>query len=101
MGRSAKGSIFWTIWAPAVLLIACSNQPGQQQGVIVAVHLDASGNAADAMAEKGNVTEARVVQGDPQFAFYGAKAVLQWKYRPTYLRCEAVPVIATVTIFPK
>ena len=60
--------------------------------VILEIHVD----------KQGNVTEARTVRGDPQLAAYAVKAVLQWKYRPVYLRCEAVPVVVTVIMrFPK
>jgi TonB family protein len=46
----------------------------------------------------GNVTEARFIEGDPQLADHAIKAVLQWKYRPYYLRCEPVPILTTVSM---
>lgn len=48
--------------------------------------------------EDGNVTEAEVRQGPAPLHPYALQAVLQWKYRPTYLYCERVPVVVTVAV---
>jgi TonB family protein len=60
--------------------------------VILEVHVDKQGERYRSPGSPG----------DPQLAAYAVKAVLQWKYRPVYLGCEAVPVVAAVIIsFPK
>jgi protein TonB len=48
--------------------------------------------------EAGNVTAVRVLRGHPLLNDEAIRAVKQWKYSPTLLNGEAVPVIATVTI---
>ena len=48
--------------------------------------------------EEGFVTEAKVVKGHPILNDAAIAAVRQWKYSPTLLNGEPVPVMATVTI---
>jgi TonB family protein len=48
--------------------------------------------------EEGNVSEIRVIAGHPLLVEAALSAVRQWKYSPTLLNGEAVPVIATVTV---
>ncbi len=48
--------------------------------------------------EEGNVESIRVLQGHPLLIEAAKDAVAQWKYSPTILNGEPVPVIATVTV---
>jgi TonB family protein len=48
--------------------------------------------------EEGNVSDVQTVSGHPLLNDAAVIAVRQWKYSPTYLNGEAVPVIATVTV---
>ncbi len=49
--------------------------------------------------EEGNVTDIRVTKGHPLLNDAATSAVKQWKYSPTLLNGEPVPVIANVTVF--
>jgi protein TonB len=49
--------------------------------------------------EEGNVTDIRVTSGHPLLDEAALSAVKQWKYSPTLLNGEPVPVIANVTVF--
>jgi protein TonB len=44
------------------------------------------------------VSDARVLRGHDLLNAAALNAVKQWKYSPTYLNGDPVPVIATVTI---
>ena len=48
--------------------------------------------------EEGSVSEIRVLRGHPLLDDEAVRAVKQWKYSPTLLNGEPVPVIATVTV---
>ena len=48
--------------------------------------------------EHGTVVEARVVSGPPLLIQAAMDAVRQWKYEPTYLNDEPVPVQLNVTV---
>jgi protein TonB len=48
--------------------------------------------------EEGNVSEIKVESGHPLLRDSAVQAVKQWKYSPTLLNGEPVPVIATVTV---
>jgi protein TonB len=48
--------------------------------------------------EEGNVSQLKVLSGHPLLAPAAEEAVRQWKYSPTILNGEPVPVIATVTV---
>lgn len=48
--------------------------------------------------EEGNVSELRPVSGHPLMVEAALDAVRQWKYSPTLLNGEPVPVTATVTV---
>ena len=48
--------------------------------------------------EEGNVADIRVLRGHPLLDEEAVRAVRQWKYSPTLLSGEPVPVIATVTV---
>ncbi|PYV32864.1 MAG: hypothetical protein DMG09_23405 [Acidobacteria bacterium] len=51
--------------------------------------------------EAGDVSDARVLRGHPLLDGAAVEAVRQWRYSPTLLNGEPVPVIATVSIaFP-
>ena len=48
--------------------------------------------------ENGNVSNARVIKGHPLLDQAAIDAVKQWKYTPTYLNSEPVPVITTAIV---
>jgi TonB family protein len=48
--------------------------------------------------EEGNVADIKVTKGHPLLDEAAKSAVSQWKYSPTLLNGEPVPVIATVTV---
>jgi protein TonB len=48
--------------------------------------------------EEGNVADLKVLKGHPLLDDSAVAAVRQWKYSPTLLNGEPVPVIATVTV---
>jgi periplasmic protein TonB len=48
--------------------------------------------------EHGNVVEAKIVSGPPLLIQSAMDAVRQWKYEPTYLNDEPVPVQLSVTV---
>jgi TonB family protein len=48
--------------------------------------------------KEGNVSDASVISGHPLLNDAAINAVRQWKYSPTLLNGEPVPVMATVTI---
>jgi TonB family protein len=48
--------------------------------------------------ESGDVYEVRVLRGHPLLNRAVAEAVIQWKYSPTLINGERVPVIATITV---
>lgn len=50
------------------------------------------------VGEQGNVTEVKIIRGHPLLNQAAVDAVKQWKYSPTLLNDEPVPVIATVTV---
>lgn len=47
---------------------------------------------------KGNITNLKVVQGDPILAAASVDAVKQWRYRPYLLKGEPVQVETTIKI---
>jgi protein TonB len=48
--------------------------------------------------EEGTVADVRVLRGHPLLDEEAVRAVRQWRYSPTLLSGEPVPVIATVTV---
>ena len=48
--------------------------------------------------EQGNVSDVTVIRGHPLLNQAAVDAVKQWKYSPTLLNGEPVPVVATVTV---
>ena len=48
--------------------------------------------------ETGNVSDLKIIRGHPLLNQAAVDAVKQWKYSPTLLNGEPVPVIATVTV---
>jgi protein TonB len=48
--------------------------------------------------EEGSVSDIKVLQGHPPLRDEAVRAVWLWKYSPTLLNGEPVPVTATVTI---
>ena len=50
------------------------------------------------MDEEGTVSEIRVLRGHPLLDAAAVDAVRQWRYSPTLLNGEPVPVTATETV---
>ena len=50
------------------------------------------------LSEDGTLREVRVLRADPLFEEAALTAVLQWRFSPTVLNGEPVPVVMTVTI---
>jgi protein TonB len=48
--------------------------------------------------EEGNVGDVRVLQGNPLLVGEAERAVKQWKYSPTLLNGEPIPVLSSVTV---
>ena len=48
--------------------------------------------------QEGNVSDVSVVKGHPLLRDAAVEAVRQWKYSPTLMKGEPVPVITTVTV---
>ena len=48
--------------------------------------------------EQGNVSNTRVLSGDPALTGTALEAVKQWKYKPTLLNNQPIQVETTVTI---
>jgi periplasmic protein TonB len=48
--------------------------------------------------EDGNVTDVKVLKGHPLLNDEAVKAVKQWKYTPTVLNGEPVPITGTVNV---
>ena len=48
--------------------------------------------------EQGNVVEAKIVSGPPLLIGSALEAVRKWKYEPTYLNDQPVPVQLNVTV---
>jgi protein TonB len=48
--------------------------------------------------EEGDISEVKVLQGHPLLVDEAVRAVKQWKYSPTLLNGEPVPVVSTVTV---
>jgi TonB family protein len=51
-----------------------------------------------AVDKKGDVTEAKVVDGNPLLGAAAVKAIEQWKFRPYLLNGEAVDVSSSITV---
>lgn len=49
--------------------------------------------------EQGNVSDIRISRGHPLLNEAAVSAVKQWKYSPTLINGEPVPITATVTVF--
>ena len=50
------------------------------------------------VGETGDVVDIKIIRGHPLLNDAAVSAVQQWKYSPTLLNGEPVPVIATVTV---
>jgi protein TonB len=48
--------------------------------------------------EQGLVSQVKLIRGHPMLNQAAIDAVSQWRYSPTLLNGEPVPVIATVTV---
>jgi len=48
--------------------------------------------------EEGEVADVKVMRGHPLLDDEAVRAVKQWRYSPTLLNGEPVPVIAMVTV---
>jgi TonB family protein len=62
------------------------------------VHLSGKVILSVTVDEKGNVSDIKVTNGHPLLDEAAKAAVSQWKYSPTLLNGEPVPVITTVTV---
>jgi periplasmic protein TonB len=62
------------------------------------VHLQGIVVLEAVLDEQGNVTEMTVVSGPPLLIQAAINAVRQWKYEPTYLNDQPVPVQLNVTV---
>src|SRR5207302_4487076 len=50
------------------------------------------------LTAEGNVDKVKVISGPPMLIEAAVEAVSHWKYEPTYLNGQAVPVILTAKI---
>jgi protein TonB len=66
--------------------------------VALAARIEASVTVDATIDEQGNVRNVRVVRSSSLFDKAAIDAVSQWKYQPTLLNGQAVPVILTVTV---
>lgn len=64
----------------------------QKMGVAGAVYLEVVVN------EEGDVVDVKVLRGHPLLVEEAVRAVKQWKYSPTLLNGEPIPVMSTVTV---
>jgi periplasmic protein TonB len=62
------------------------------------VHMQGSVLIDAILDEQGNVTEMKVISGPPLLIQAATDAVRQWKYEPTYLNEQPVPVLLNVTV---
>ena len=59
------------------------------QGVVI---LEATGT------EQGTVDKVKVISGPPMLVGPAVEAITHWRYEPTYLNGQAVPIILTARI---
>ena len=64
----------------------------KREGLQGTVHLRAT------IAKDGSVKDITVVDGDARLAKSAEKALKQWRYKPTMLNNEPVPVVTTITV---
>jgi protein TonB len=76
------------IYAPAPNYPALARQARIEGTVVIDAVIDVS----------GNVVEAKVVSGHPLLLAAALEAVRQWKFEPTYLNEQPVPVALLVTV---
>ncbi len=76
------------IFAPQPNYPSLARQARVEGDVVIEAVIDAS----------GNVVEAKVISGHALLLSAALEAVRQWKYEPTYLNGEAVPVRLRVTV---
>ena len=50
------------------------------------------------LTPEGNVDKVKIISGPPLLVESAVEAVTHWKYEPTYLNGQAVPVILTARI---
>jgi protein TonB len=50
------------------------------------------------ISREGNVSDIKVLQGDPRLRDAAVDAVKQWKYKPQILNGQPIEVLTTVTI---
>ena len=62
------------------------------------IHLSGTVVLEAVIDEEGNVSEVKILSGHPFLTEAAVQAVKQWKYSPTVLNGEPVPVMATVTV---
>ena len=65
-----------------------AHQAGIQGEVIIAAVIDS----------KGNVVDMKVVSGPPLLYMAAMKALAKWKFEPTYLNGEPVPIKWNVSV---
>ena len=76
------------VYAPAPQYPVLAKQAHIEGAVVIEAIIDAS----------GNVVQAKVVSGHPLLMQAALDAVRQWKFEPTYLNDEPVPVDLIVTV---
>jgi len=64
----------------------------------IQTHLEGTVVVQAVIDEHGDVVEAKVVSGPPLLIQSALDAVRQWKFEPTYLNDEPVPVQLNVTV---
>ena len=76
------------MFAPQPIYPSLARQARVEGDVVVEAVIDAT----------GSVVEAKVISGHALLMSAALEAVRQWKYEPTYLNGEAVPVRLRVTV---
>ena len=64
----------------------------------IQTHLEGTVVVQAIIDEHGDVIEAKVVSGHPLLVDAALKAVRQWKYEPTYLNDQPIPVQLNVQV---
>ena len=62
------------------------------------MHIEGAVNLLATISAEGNITDVKVLNGDPQLTRAASDAVKQWKYKPYLLNGEPVEIQTQVTI---
>jgi len=62
------------------------------------MHIEGSVELQATISKEGNITQVKVLSGDPQLARAASDAVKQWKYKPYLLNGEPVEIQTGVTV---